>query len=178
MRFRYGTRALFLAVVVVAAFFPFQRFYDDWFRSSYSGYHVHKSLGEYVSDGNSFDYVSSLFDRSEPRKKQWIEEYVLPNQKSIFANYEDGDEYHLFFIDGGKLRALFQFRDGLVVNHVNSQYRYPYSSIKHPNDYSPSLMFRLGALPLYVLIVTVFWVIAWIAWIAWHLATNRKPDAG
>ena len=138
---------------------------------------MHKSLGEYVSDGDSFVYVSSLFDRSEPRKKQWIDEYapVLANRKSIFANYEDGDEYHVFFIEGGNVRALFQFRDGLVVNHVNSLYRSPYSSVKHPNDYSPSLMFRLGALPLYAVVVTVFWVIAWTVW---HLATNRKPDAG
>ena len=176
MRFRYGIRGLLVTLALVAAFFPFQDLYEHWFRSSYSGYHVHQSLGEYVSDGDPFNYVSSLFDRSEPRTKEWVDKYapVLANRKSTFADYKDGDEYHAFFVNGGNVHALFQFRNGLVVNHLNKLYQSPYSSVRHPNDHVPSLLFRLGAIPLYLVVVSS---VGLIALTIRRLVTSRPPDA-
>ena len=163
MRLRFGIRTLLLSLAVVAVFFPFQSFYSHWFRSSYSGYHVHQTLRDYVSVGDSFEYVSSLFDRTESRTKQWIDKHapVLLSRKSIFADHENGDEYHIFTVDGGNVRALFQFRDGLVVNHLNNLYQFPYSSVKHPNDKSPSLFFRIGATPSYIAVLLSLGLFAW-----------------
>ena len=162
MRLRYGIRGLLATLAIVAAFFPFQNLYEVWFRSSYSGYHVHKSLGQYVSDGDSFDDVSSLFDRSEPRTKDWVDKHapVLANRKSIFADNKEGDEYHAFFVNGGNVHALFQFRKGHVVNHLNKLYQSPYSSVRHPNDHAPSLLFRLEPVPLYLIVVSSLVLIA------------------
>ena len=143
MKFRFGTRSLLIVCTLVAAFFPFRNIYQDWFRSSYSGYHIHKVLGKSVTDGDSFEYVSTLFDRHEPRTKLWIDESGprLLNQRSVFADHKNGDEYYLFFINGGNVNALFQFRNGVVVNHLNSLYQRPYSWVRNPKDLSPCLLY-------------------------------------
>ena len=157
---------MLVACILVAVFFPFRRVYHRWFRSTYSGYHVHTVLGDDVKNGDSFEYVSSLFDRSELRTKQWIKEHgpvLMPNRKSIFSNHENGDKYYAFFIDGGNVNALFQFRDGVVVNHLNSLYEGPYSMVKHYNDQSPNSLLRHGALPIYFIIVVACSTFAWLA---------------
>ena len=156
---------MLVACILVAAFFPFRVVYNSWFRSSYSGYHVHRVLGVDVENGDSFEYVSSLFDRSELRTKQWVQKHapVLANRKSIFANHENGDAYYSFFIDGGNVNALFQFRDGIVVNHLNSLYQCPYSIVQHNKDYSPNSLLRHGALPVYVTIVVACGAVVWLA---------------
>ena len=164
MNFRFGIRSLLLTSALVAAFFPFRGLYDHWFRSTYSGYHVHRTLRDYVSNGDSFDYVSSLFDRSEARTRQFVLENgpFLANRKSIFADHENGDEYHVFFINGGNVRALFQFRDGVVVNHLKRLYQFPYSTVQHHKDRAPSSLLRNGALLVYTITVASCGMIAWV----------------
>ena len=164
MRLRYGIRSLLAVCVVVAAFFPFRSVYEEWFRSSYPGYHVHKTLRDFVKDGDTFESVASLFDRSEPKTKQWIDKHapVLANRKSIFANHENGDTYYVFFIHGGNTRALFQFRNGNVVNHLKGLYNYPYSAVQHYKDSSPYSLFRHGALPVYTALVIFCGIGIWL----------------
>ena len=176
MKLRYGIRSLLVVCAVVAAFFPFQHLYDHWFRSSYSGYHIHTVLGDRVANGDSFDYVSSLFDRSEARTEDWIvkNRQVFANGKPVLANLKEGDKYYVFYINGGNVRALFQFRGGSVVNHTNSIYQGPYSTVQHYRDQSPSSLFRHGALPVYTLCASALGVAIWLAW---HVSQRKQRSA-
>ena len=157
MKFRFGIRSLLVACTLVAAFFPFRAAYDHWFRSKYSGFHIHKILGEWVQDGDSFDLVSQQFDRSEARSEHWMREnmHYFANRKPIWDDLKTGDEYYSFFINGGSVSALFQFRNGVVVNHRNAIYKGPYSQVRHYKDVSPNSLFRHGALPVYTLMVAL-----------------------
>ncbi|MFT7634058.1 MAG: hypothetical protein ACI87E_005117 [Mariniblastus sp.] len=159
MRIHFGIPTLLVVIALVAAFFPFDAFYRDWFRASYSGYHIHSVLGHRVTNGDSFEYVSGLFDWSEARTEQWTQKHYAP-----FPDYEAGDEYHVFHVGEDNVRAFFQFRGGLVVNHNNSLFHTPYPAVQHLNDKAPILLFRYGALPVYALLVA-------LAGIAFRLVT-------
>ena len=152
MKVRFGIQALLVIVSLVAAFFPFRNFYNDWFIDTYSGYHLHDVLGYRVSNGDSLNHVSSLFDRSESHTEEWVRKHLW-----ALPDYEPGDEFHLFHMDGGNVRGFFQFREDAVVNHDNAKFHVPYSQVQHFNDSEPSLIFRHGALPVYaVLLLCVF----------------------
>ena len=165
MKIRYEIRTLLVVCGLVAIFFPFQIAYDNWFRSSYSGYHVHKTLRDFVSDGDSFEHVSSLFDFVEPRSKALVDEYgpFLANGKSIFADHKNGDEYYVFSIRRCKSRALFQFRNRRVVNHANGLYQVSFSQVQQYDDRSPNPLLRHGALPVYSLAIVSCGLVLWLA---------------
>lgn len=148
MKFRFGIRAILLVIASVAAFFPFRSFYNDWFLDTYPGYHIHEALGYRVSDGDSFAYVSSLFDRTESHNEEWVRKHLW-----TLPDYKPGDEYHVFHMDGGNVRAFFQFRDRVVVNHDNAKFLVPYSQVKHFNDNEPNFVLRHGAIPVYAVFV-------------------------
>ncbi len=148
MRIRFGIRTLLLALTLVAAFFPFRNFYNDWFRDSFSAFHLHDALAHRVSDGDSFDDVSSLFDRSQPHTEDWVRNHLRP-----LLNYEPADEYYVFLMDSSIVGAFFQFRDDVVVNHDNSKFRVPFSTVKLLNDTEPHFAFRNGPIPVYAALV-------------------------
>ena len=150
MKIRFGIRSLLLLIMLTATFFPFRNLYDNWFRTAYSGYHTHDVLGHRVFNGDSFEHVSNLFDHSTLRTEQWVKKHL-----GLLPDYEDGDEYHEFHIDGGNVRGFFQFRDNSVVNHDNSLFLMPYSQVQHFNDSASNLMLRHGAFPVYIVLVVL-----------------------
>ena len=71
----------------------------------------------------------------------------------VFADHQDGDEYYVFSMNDANVRALFQFRDGEVVNHLNELYQCPYFKVQDYRDASPNQLLRGGALLLYAILV-------------------------
>ena len=161
MKFRFGIRFALIFTAIVASFFPFDAFFENWFRSKYSGYHIHDVLGHQVKNGDSFDHVATLFDRTERTTEQWARNHYR------FQDYLDRDEYHFFYINGGNVRAFFQFRNGVVVNHENKLYTAkPYSQVQHRKDTAPNFIFRSGAFAVYTLIILL------LAGVLWGIATT------
>ena len=150
MKIRFGIRTLLVALTLIAAFFPFRNYFNRSLRASYPGFHLHRTLAR-VTNGDSFEYVSSLYDKS----------VVAPEPKPNFtlgAGRKPDDEYFFCYVDN--FYIWYQFRNGRVVNADGSL---PYSRIRQIFDEStPNLFFRFGAVPPYIAIL-LFGATAWIA---------------
>lgn len=133
-------------MTVIAIGFAGDRYYQQLYARNYPGYHVIAVLHG-IQNGNTFDDLAGQFKSAEQ-----LDEANSSVQKISQARVgliQKGDEFWRFGDVSGRHFALFQFRNGLVVNHESSNYADPARLAAMNRFPIPPIILRFGFWQIY-----------------------------
>jgi hypothetical protein len=142
LQFSIGT--LLAIVFLIAVCLAIVRAYDRWYAHRYSAHYMFSLLHHQIRNGDTFQDVARYFDTAVKTDRD------APNVQKIWSQrswvIQPGDEiWHFGMRSSG---VYLQFRDGRVVNHVNSDYVEADRMAQLNHQPVPPLVSRFGPWPL------------------------------
>ena len=163
----YSLRTILVIVTLVATYFASAQWYNAWLSTHYETYYTLSQLHSTICNGDSLQEVGAIFD-----SVKLVTQKDSADMSGVTALWtarkwpiETGDEFYFMSTSNG-MPGVFQFREGKLVNHQNSDYGHVdgasfgnlfYTEEEARRGYSMPhpLLLRFGVLPFWVMLAAL-----------------------